>query len=453
VSSSGAFTVFAGGSATDTAVSAGAEAAITVAVASGAVSSGLVADSVTSVYVLSGGITHGTTILSGGSEVVSAGGTAIGTVVRAGGFDTLSGTADDPVISGFARIEGGVVSGAVIAGSGGLNVDDDGGVLSDTTITGSGFVMLADGAAASGAIVFAGHATLAIEGSAMPFAVLSHFGAGDTLDLIGVPFVSGGSARVEDGALIVSEGGQSAVLQVAGDYAGERFTAAPDGFETGDDSGTLVTVGDVPCFAAGTLIATARGPVAVERLALGDRVMTADRTLEPIVWLGSRIVDCLRHPEPAKVWPVGIRAHAFGPGRPARDLFLSPDHAIFAEGVLIPVKHLIDGIMIAQLAVAAVIYHHVELPRHAVVLAEGLPVESYLDTGDRDAFSRPGGPSMLHAAFGGERADVSLIAEALGYAPLRVTGAEVERVRAALATRTKKETFLYERRVASVRLH
>jgi autotransporter passenger strand-loop-strand repeat protein len=432
VSSSGAFTVLAGGSATETAVSAGAEAAITVAVESGAVSSGLVADAVTSVYVLSGGVTRDTTILSGGSEVVSSGGTEFGTVVRAGGFDTLSGTADAPVVSGFVRVEGGVVSGALVVGSGGLTADEGGSVLSDTTITGSGYVMLADGSAASGGITFAGDATLAIEGSTMPFAVLSHFDAGNTLDLIGVPFVSGGTARFEDGALVVSEGGQTAVLQLAGDYAGARFTTAPDGFETGDDSGTLVTVGDVPCFAAGTLIATARGPVAVERLALGDHVLTVDGGTAPIVWLGSRRVDCLEHPEPAKVWPVAIRAHAFGPGRPARDLFLSPDHAIFAEGVLIPVKHLIDGIMIAQVAVTAVSYHHVELPRHAVIMAEGLPVESYLDTGDRDAFARPHGPSMPHAAFGSERADVSLVAEALGYAPLRVTGPEVERVRAAL---------------------
>jgi autotransporter passenger strand-loop-strand repeat protein len=442
VSSSGAFTVFAGGAATDTAVSQGAEAAITIAVASGTVSSGLVADAVTSVYVLSGGVTQGTTILSGGSDIVSSGGTEIDAVVHAGGFDTLSGTAEDLVISGFARVDGGVVSGAVVAGSGGLMADDDGSVLSDTTITGSGYVMLADGIEASGAVVFAGEATLAIEGSTMPFAVMSHFGAGNALDLIGVPFVSGGTARFEDGALIVSEGGQTAVLQLAGDYAGARFTTAPDGHETGDDSGTLVTVGDVPCFAAGTLIETERGPVAVERLALGDWVVTTDRRAEPIVWLGSRRVDCLRHPDPAKVWPVGIRAHAFGPGRPARDLFLSPDHAIFAEGVLIPVKHLINGTSVAQVAVTAVRYHHVELPRHAVIMAERLPVESYLDTGDRVAFARPGGSPMLHPAFGGERADVSLIAEALGYAPLRVTGPEVERVRAGLTSRTGNESIL-----------
>jgi collagen type I/II/III/V/XI/XXIV/XXVII alpha len=443
VSSSGAFTVLAGGSATDTAVNVGAKAAITVAVGSGAVSSGLVADAVTSVYILSGGITRDTIIVSGGSEVVSSGGTEIGTVVRAGGFDILSGTAEAPVISGFVRVEGGVVSGALVADSGGLAADEGGSVLSDTTITGEGVVVLADGSAASGGITFAGDATLAIEGSTMPFAVLSHFDAGNRLDLIGVPFVSGGTARFGDGALVVSEGGQTAVLQLAGDYAGARFTTAPDGFETGDDNGTLVTVGEVPCFAAGTLIATARGPVAVERLALGDHMLTAEGGTAPIVWLGARVVDCIDHPEPAKVWPVAIRAHAFGPGRPARDLFLSPDHAVFAEGVLIPVKHLIDGIMIAQVAVTAVSYHHVELPRHAVIMAEGLPVESYLDTGDRNAFARPEEKSETHAAFGSERADIALVAEALGYAPLRVTGPEVDRVRAALATRAGSESDIF----------
>jgi hypothetical protein len=34
------------------------------------------------------------------------------------------------------------------------------------------------------------------------------------------------------------------------------------------------------------------------------------------------------------VLPVRIGSHAFGRGLPVRDLFLSPDHAVFAEGAL-----------------------------------------------------------------------------------------------------------------------
>ena len=46
--------------------------------------------------------------------------------------------------------------------------------------------------------------------------------------------------------------------------------------------------------------------------------------------------------------------------------------------VLIPVKYLIDGNSVFQVPVNEVTYYHVELPQHSVLLAEGLPVESYL---------------------------------------------------------------------------
>ena len=81
-----------------------------------------------------------------------------------------------------------------------------------------------------------------------------------------------------------------------------------------------------------------------------------------------------------------VRAGAFDDAQPSRDLWLSPDHAVHVDGVLIPIKHLLNGTSIAQVAVDEVIYYHVELPHHDVLLAEGLPAESYLDTGDRRSF-------------------------------------------------------------------
>jgi hypothetical protein len=96
---------------------------------------------------------------------------------------------------------------------------------------------------------------------------------------------------------------------------------------------------------------------------------------------------------------VRIAAHAFGAGRPRRDLLVSPDHAVFidgegaAPGVLIPVCYLINGATVWQEDVAGVEYWHVELPQHSVLLAEGLPAESYLDTGNRGAFANGGAGS------------------------------------------------------------
>jgi collagen type I/II/III/V/XI/XXIV/XXVII alpha len=217
-------------------------------------------------------------------------------------------------------------------------------------------------------------------------------------------------------------------------------TLSYGGFAFSAGSGDALAIASIACFAGGTRIATARGPVVVEALALGDLARTAAGETRPVVWLGHRRVDCARHPEPRAVWPVRIRSDAFGPGQPARDLLLSPDHAIFAEGVLIPVKYLIDGRLIRQEPVDHVTYFHVELPEHDILVAENLAAESYLDTGDRASFA--GGPVMdLHPEWGQARTDVTLHLEAAGYAPLRVTGPEIERVRATLSRRGAAPAF------------
>jgi hypothetical protein len=152
------------------------------------------------------------------------------------------------------------------------------------------------------------------------------------------------------------------------------------------------------CFAEGTRILTDRGAMPVEALCIGERVRTASGALRPVVWIGRRAIDVRRHPRPQDVWPVRIRAHAFAEGQPARDLLLSPDHAVAVDGALVPVRYLRNGATIAQEPVDAVVYWHVELPSHEVLLAEGLPAESYLDTGNRAGFADGQGEDDAAAA-------------------------------------------------------
>ena len=152
------------------------------------------------------------------------------------------------------------------------------------------------------------------------------------------------------------------------------------------DPGVQFVVTNAACFAAGTRILTAAGEIPVECLRAGDAVPTlTDSEFAPVRWLGHTRIE--HHPRPQTVWPVDIAPGAFGPGRPARPLRLSPDHAVHAGGALVPVRHLVNGVTIVQHPVEGIDYWHVELPAHAVLLAEGLPVESYLDTGNRWAFA------------------------------------------------------------------
>lgn len=150
------------------------------------------------------------------------------------------------------------------------------------------------------------------------------------------------------------------------------------------DVGAPVTAGvaTTACFAMGMRIGTQRGQVVVEELLEGDRALVVGTGRsnqpagQPIVWIGHRTVDGSRHPSPRTVWPVRVGAGAFGAFVPRRDLWLSPDHAVFFDGVLIPVKYLINGSTVVQVAVDATTHYHVELSQHDVLLAEGLPAES-----------------------------------------------------------------------------
>ena len=165
----------------------------------------------------------------------------------------------------------------------------------------------------------------------------------------------------------------------------------------------------------------------METLRENDRVsVVLGQPMARVIWIGHRHVDCAHHVSPMAVWPVRIRAGAFGQGRPHRDLWLSPDHAVFVDGVLIPVKYLINQTTIARVRVASIRYFHIELAHHNVLLAEGLPVESYLDIGDRANFSDAEGATRLFPDF------AARTWEAFGCAPLVASGARLASIRARL---------------------
>ena len=247
---------------------------------------------------------------------------------------------------------------------------------------------------------------------------ISGFAFGDTIELTGV--TATGSSFVS-GVLTISEAVGFATLNLTGSFTTSDFVVKS---ESGNTDITLA------CFAAGTRIRTERGAVAVERLRVGEGVVTQSGAARPIVWIGHRRLDLRRHPAAHLASPALILAHAFGRGLPGRDLRLSPDHAVFVDGVLIPVKYLVNGsTILRQGGMRVVSYFHVELDRHDILLAEDLPVESYLDTGGRAMFENGGLPLLLHPDFAIRAWDAG------GCARLVVAGPELQAVRERLSAR------------------
>ncbi len=311
---------------------------------------------------------------------------------RAGlGASTLSGGIANSgtllAAAGTIAITGTLTNNALIEAAGGTIVLANNlaatGTGSGTAMIGAGGGLVLDAAlAGSQSIDFtAGSGLLALADPGQFFGAIEGFASGDVIDLSNAAYSAADTVSYANQVLSVSDAGTAiAALTLSGTYSTSEFQLASDGA-----SGTDITL-TLPCFAAGTRLETPSGPVPVEALAVGDRVSRARGGDAAILWIGWRDVDCRRHKYPARVRPVRVSAHAFADGVPRRDVVLSPDHAVFVAGVLIPIKFLVNGRTIREETVAEVRYFHIELARHDVLLSEGLAVESYLDTGNRGDF-------------------------------------------------------------------
>jgi hypothetical protein len=145
------------------------------------------------------------------------------------------------------------------------------------------------------------------------------------------------------------------------------------------------------CLLKGTKVATPAGERPVEDLRIGDDVITLSGP-RAVKWIGYRkyVKDDGRAWH-ANVMPVRVVRSAIDDQVPHCDLYLSPAHCVFVYGVLIPVKHLINGSSIARAApdgMAAIEYYHLDFDTHEVLFAEGAPVESFMEEdSEREYFS------------------------------------------------------------------
>ncbi len=141
------------------------------------------------------------------------------------------------------------------------------------------------------------------------------------------------------------------------------------------------------CFLAGTAIACPGGERPVEELAVGDLVLTADGGVRPVRFVGRQTFATL-FADPRRTRPVRIATGALGEGLPVRDLCVSPDHALLVDGVLVQAGALVNGTTIAPMTdlPERFTYFHVELEDHALILAEGVPAETFVDNVTRRRF-------------------------------------------------------------------
>lgn len=154
------------------------------------------------------------------------------------------------------------------------------------------------------------------------------------------------------------------------------------------DKGYFVYDGAAPpCFYEGTMIATPSGEQAVEMLRAGDMVRLANGRVVPVRWVGFTRVST-RFADKLRSLPIRIKAGALAEGVPARDLLVSPDHALFLQGVLVQAGALVNGagIIREEQVPERFTYYHVELASHELLLAEGAPAESFVDNIDRMNF-------------------------------------------------------------------
>lgn len=137
---------------------------------------------------------------------------------------------------------------------------------------------------------------------------------------------------------------------------------------------------ELASYGQGTLIDTPQGERPIEALRLGERVLTVGGEALPIEWIGRRSYSGWSMLDNREIAPVCVRANAIADHVPKRDLWVSPCHGLLIDAVLIPAQLLVNGISIVRSdAVWEIQYHHIELERHAVILAENAPTETSVD--------------------------------------------------------------------------
>ncbi|MEL6122985.1 MAG: Hint domain-containing protein [Bacteroidota bacterium] len=211
-------------------------------------------------------------------------------------------------------------------------------------------------------------------------------GNGDVVEFIsyeGVLTASGGPA---DGQMSTDIGVAQPSNTPEGESLQKTFTIDSNGDAINQawQMNATSNFGTLNCFCVGTLITSGNDDVVpIESLQINDRVRLHNGQVATVKWVGKQTVTAANDPAGQRN-PILIKEGALGQGLPARDLQVSPNHAIYVDGLLINAGALVNGDTIIQTnPTEEFTYYHIELDTHELLLAEGVPAESYLPQQER----------------------------------------------------------------------
>ena len=222
-------------------------------------------------------------------------------------------------------------------------------------------------------------------------------GSAETVSIDGDSHTIRWSGTIE--TTFVDSDGQTHTEDMVYSYTSDGYYMIPQSGSAFDEGSTIKTFptntwkdkdgidyDEVICFTPDCRIDTVRGPVPAGDLRPGDLLQTADNGLQPLRWIGRSDIPGLKRVA-SDLHPVRILKDAFGPGRPARDIRVSPQHR-FCLGnasllfhdteMLAPAKGLVDGTRVQMdRSARGVSYVHLLLDRHELLLCEGVWTESF----------------------------------------------------------------------------
>lgn len=305
----------------------------------------------------------------GAGDDVFTGGSGADVVSGADGNDILDGGAGNDILygnEGADTLSGGAGDDSLDGGAGNDFMRSGSGSDTITTGSGSDIIGLSTGDGADTVTDF--DMTLDVNGftadQLMSLDLVD--GNGDPINAWDVTVTDDGSGN----ALLTFPSGDSITLQ----------GVSPTQVDTPTE---LYSIG-IPCFASGTRIMTPSGARAVESLQAGDVVSTLDHGPQPLLWHGEKHVSRKLLQTSPELRPIVIRDGTFGN---RGDLLVSPQHAMVVPDprddgdsrVFARAKHLLnykDGRVRVAKGLREVTYHHLLLPMHSIVLANGAPTES-----------------------------------------------------------------------------